>query len=348
MSPAPQCNTESNTEAYCSSKRTAGVALSERSAEFFERRAQIVHRLEALVLVDRHRLRDDFRQPGRQSRIDLARRARLALHVLVHDRHVIAAGVGRNARHDLVEDHAERVDVRALIHLLAEDLFRGHVLRRSDDIARFRQLRVAFALRGGDAEVHDLEQAFGVDEDVRGLEVAMHDSLGVRDVHAGADVDAEAERALQRHRFLADDLATQRVRREVLHRDGVVALDVEEVVDADDVVVRDLARVTQLVHEPLHDLFVFGDVRVQELEDEPFVDDRVLHQQHGAERALADAFDVFVAALDDVAGLESLDVELLRPGHLLGFFHGALHVLFGHELRALRGHRVRGGAGGGA
>ena len=139
---------------------------------------------------------------------------------------------------------------------------------------------------------------------------------GVRDFHAGADVDAEAERASERHGLLADHFAAQRVRGEILHRDGVVALDEQEVVDADDVVVRDLARVAQLVHEALHDLFVFRDVRVQELENEPLVDHGVFHEQHGAERALADAFDVLVAAFDDVAGLERLDVELLRAGHL--------------------------------
>jgi hypothetical protein len=86
------------------------------------------------------------------------------------------------------------------------------------------------------------------------------------------------------------------------------------------------------VHEALHDLFVFGDVGIQEFEDELLVDHRVFHEQHGAECALADALDVLVAALDDVAGLERLDVELLRPGHLLGFLDGALHVLFRHEL----------------
>jgi len=42
-------------------------------------------------------------------------------------------------------------------------------------------------------------------------------------------------------RFFVDDLRAERVRGEILHRDGVVALDLQEVVDADDVVVRDLA-----------------------------------------------------------------------------------------------------------
>ena len=112
--------------------------------------------------------------------------------------------------------------------------------------------------------------------------------------------------------------------------------------------VRDLARVAQLVHEALHDLFVFRDVRVQELEDQPLVDHGVFHEQHGAERALADAFDVLVAALDDVAGLQGLDVELLRARHLLGFFDRALHFLLGHELRArLLGRGVTGGGASG-
>ena len=167
---------------------------------------------------------------------------------------------------------------------------------------------------------------------------------GVRDFHAGADVDAEAERALQRHGLLADHLAAQRVRGEVLHRDGVVALDEQEVVDADDVVVRDLARVAQLMHEALHDLFVFRDVRVQELEDEPLVDHGVFHEEHRAERALADAFDVLVAALDDVAGLEGLDVELLRARHLSACLTAFCDFLLGHQQGARRLLRRRRGA----
>ena len=125
-------------------------------------------------------------------------------------------------------------------------------------------------------------------------------------------------RALELDGLLVDDLAAQGVGGEVLHRDGVVALDVQEVVDADDVLVRDLAAVAQLVHEALHHLLVRGDVGVQELEDQALLDHGVLHQQHGAEGALADFLDELVAALDDVAGLQRGDVELggLRLGSL--------------------------------
>ena len=146
------------------------------TAVLLQRGAQLVHGLVALVLVDGHGLHDEVGQARRQPRVDLARRPRLALHVLVHDRHVIAARVGRHAGQHFVEDDAERVDVGALVDLLAEDLLGRHVLRRADDVAGLGELRVAFALRGGDAEVHDLEQAFLVDQHVRGLEVAMHDA----------------------------------------------------------------------------------------------------------------------------------------------------------------------------
>ncbi len=145
----------------------------------------------------------------------------------------------------------------------------------------------------------------------------MNDADLVRYRHAHADVAAEAERATQLHRLLVHDLAAERVRREVLHRNGVVPLDEQEVVDADDVLVRDLARVAQLMDEALHHFFVLRHVRVQELEDQPLVDDRVFHQQHGAEGAAPDAVDELVAALDDVARLQLRDVELrgpLRPG----------------------------------
>ncbi len=72
-----------------------------------------------------------------------------------------------------------------------------------------------------------------------------------------------------------------------------------------------LRRVAQLVHEALHHLLVLRDVRVQELEDQAVVHHRVFHQQHGAEGALADLLDVLVAALEHVAGLQRVDVELL-------------------------------------
>jgi hypothetical protein len=154
--------------------------------------AQLVHALVRLALSTDIALIDEVGEAGRQLRVDFLGRARLALHVLVHHRHVVAARVRRHAGQQLVEDHADRVDVRALVDLACRGSARGHVLRRADHVAGLGQLRVALAVRGGDAEVDDLEQALVVDQHVRGLEVAVDDADLVRDGHAGADVDAEA------------------------------------------------------------------------------------------------------------------------------------------------------------
>ena len=103
---------------------------------------------------------------------------------------------------------------------------------------------------------------------------------------------------------------------------------------------RDLARVAQLVHEPLHHLLVLRDVRVQELQDQAIVDDGIFHQQHGAERALADLLDVLVAALDQFARLQRRDVEPRRRA-VLGRAHLLRHVFVRPHHRAGRLDRLR-------
>ena len=127
------------------------------------------------------------------------------------------------------------------------------------------------------------------------------------------DVDAEPHRALAERRsgFSSTISCAERVRGEVLHRDGVVALDVQEVVDADDVAVRDLARVAQLVDEPLHHLLVletfgFRNLRISRSST------TVSSISSTVPKAPLPIFShVLVAALDHVAGLERGDVEPL-------------------------------------
>ena len=90
---------------------------------------------------------------------------------------------------------------------------------------------------------------------------------------------------------------------------------------------RDLARVAQLVDEALHHLFVLRHVRVQELQDQAFLDHGVFHEQHSAERAFADLLDVLVTTFDDLAGFERGDVELLgRGGGFLRFLDDLIDI----------------------
>ena len=79
----------------------------------------------------------------------------------------------------LVQHHAHRIDVAARIELLALHLLGTHVVRRPDDQPRLRHplMRLGHAR---DAEVHQLDLALVIDEDVLRLDVAVDDALLVR------------------------------------------------------------------------------------------------------------------------------------------------------------------------
>jgi hypothetical protein len=81
---------------------------------------------------------------------------------------------GHAAGDHLVEDNAQRIDVRAGVRLPALDLLGTHVLGGADDDALPRH-RLG-AERVGDTEVHDAGVPVPVDDDVRGLEVAVDNS----------------------------------------------------------------------------------------------------------------------------------------------------------------------------
>jgi hypothetical protein len=84
---------------------------------------------------------------------------------------------GRAAGENLVEDATRSEDVRASVNAFAANLLRRHVARRSGD-----QLieRAVFALGWlSQAEIGDLDAILCVNHDVAGLDITMHDALGV-------------------------------------------------------------------------------------------------------------------------------------------------------------------------
>ena len=89
---------------------------------------------------------------------------------------------GRAAGQHLVTDHAKRIDVGAMIKIgLRRSLFGRHVGRRAQ---RGAEARAGFAIGGiayrlGDAEVGH-HHVFAGDQDVLGLDVAVHDAGGMR------------------------------------------------------------------------------------------------------------------------------------------------------------------------
>src|SRR5579864_4449931 len=83
------------------------------------------------------------------------------------------------ARQHLVEDNTKGKDVRAGVGSLSSDLLRGHVAERAeDDAALGKRLRTGDVVRFrdvglGETEVEDFQPAFGREEQVGGLDVAM-------------------------------------------------------------------------------------------------------------------------------------------------------------------------------
>ena len=102
-----------------------------------------------------------------------------------------------------------------------------------------------------DAEVHDERVAGPVNHDVGGLQVAMDDAGLVRRLQAGGDLPRDPQRL--RYRQLAARVEERRQAPpvDVRHRDVLGAVDLAEVVDAHDVLVRHLARQQQLALEPV-------------------------------------------------------------------------------------------------
>src|SRR3989442_1482153 len=108
---------------------------------------------------------------------------------------------GRLAYQQLVEQHAQAVDVRPRINVQPAHLrlLGADVSRRADELLELREHRLVrqLLLRGlGDAEINHLRHRFAVvqrDENVRGLDVAMDDALLVRVLDRLADFDKEIE-----------------------------------------------------------------------------------------------------------------------------------------------------------
>ena len=105
----------------------------------------------------------------------------------------------------LVQQHAERIDVGRRRDRTAGHLLRRGVLRRQRRAGLPRQPRHAVVFdQLGDAEVEQLDLSVGGHEDVRGLEVAMHDQVGMRVGHGRQHVEEQANALLDAQaRFVA-------------------------------------------------------------------------------------------------------------------------------------------------
>jgi hypothetical protein len=192
----------------------------------------------------------------------------------------------------LLHHDAQRVEVRARVHVGAEELLRRHVLRRAEHLARLREARVRADLR--EAEIQDLGDLLVLvlahHEHVVGLEIAVHDAALVRVRQALRDVAREHDGARLAQAPLAREHVGEALAVHVLHGDVEQALGrLAEVEHAHDVAVREQAGRLGLALEAGAAARVEREIAVEDLHREEARDAHVRGAVHLAHAARGDA-----------------------------------------------------------
>src|SRR5262249_46282645 len=117
----------------------------------------------------------------------------------------------------------------------------------------------ALLLEPRDAEVHDLQTARRLDDDVLRLDVAVDDADLVRGREPGAELLRDAERDRLRQDVARLDQLLERESADELHREVAQPARLAEVVGPEDVRVRDPARQADLLLEPVEETRIGGE-----------------------------------------------------------------------------------------
>ena len=150
----------------------------------------------------------------------------------------LALGERRASRQQVVERAAERIDVGAGVGRVAvAGLLGREVVGRAEHllVVGLRERRVVLFLGERETEVEDLDRAAGVEDQVRGLDVAMHEPLLVRMLEPERRLPHVVECVAERERAGLLDLRMEVGSGDVLHRDEMDLAGGVEVERPDDV-----------------------------------------------------------------------------------------------------------------
>src|SRR6185369_4624056 len=154
----------------------------------------------------------------------LARRYRRAIRLLLQNRGLHFSGSTvpyferEPFRQQLVEHHAEGIDIAVDPDRGPANLLRGRIGWRHEPQSGARQIRgtvEAFELLG-DAEIQQLDVSLGGDQDVRGLEIAMDHEVLMSVLYRFAHGAKQLE-SLQNPQLLLAAIAGERYALDVLH-----------------------------------------------------------------------------------------------------------------------------------
>ena len=222
-----------------------GLPASQRSRSSAIASARCVPSARVLLQALEH----DRLQVAVQPRPDRRRPRRLRLADLAEERQDIVARERRPAGEALVEDHPQAVHVdRDGQVLAAGGLLRGHVLRRAQHLAGLGDRALAGRQPLRQAEVGDQPRPLGIDQHVRGLQVAVQHPAPVRVVHGASHVDQARDLRANR----AAGVPCQRGPLDVFHRIVLMPVVFADLVDRHDMRMIQVRGGLGLGAKPLH------------------------------------------------------------------------------------------------
>ena len=184
-------------------------------------------------------------QLRRQIGIQLQRRHRLPIQDALENNRRGVAVEGLLAGGHLIERRSKRKQVGAAVEFLAPGLLRRHIgdgaqgAARTGEVARGlvavgRDTWVAAVVELRQPKIQQLRLAVFGDEDIRRLDVAMDDALGMRRIERVGNLNSQVEQEVDRQR-LAVDAMLERLPLEKLHREKGAAVVFANVVDRADI-----------------------------------------------------------------------------------------------------------------
>ena len=211
---------------------------------------------------------------------------------------------GQNAGGHFVEHDAEGKKIGAAVEFFAAQLLGRHVGHGADRGAGTGEieaggigegLRIAAGGAGGagdlrQTEVENLGVAAVGDENVRGLDVAMDDSLAVRGIEGVGHFDRQGEQALELHRPALDQVL-QGLAAEALHHDEEMAIVLADFVDGADVGMVQRRSGAGFAAEAFESLGILGSIVGKKLQGDEAAELRVFRFVNHSHAAAAEQFN---------------------------------------------------------
>src|SRR5437870_5392081 len=241
--------------------------------------AQIMEQLGCCLVTIARIALDGLEQYGLERRVEarheVAGQPRLSVGLGAHHCQRVGTGEWQVASEHLVEDGAEGIDVRARVAAPPADLLRRDVVRRADGGREAEPGEPPGRFVERDADADHLHLARGCDEDVLGLEVAVHDSLLVHVLQRLAELLRDGESARGGQRMLLLHELAQALALHQLHRHVHPAL-VAGLEELDDVGVIEPLPDLLLALEALEEDHVALELEVRDLERDRLAADGIL------------------------------------------------------------------------